>query len=92
MTSHLWLKAKHVEPEDGSPGTLLLAGVGDDDHRERGRLGWDAVDKGICIRMTDYCSMDLITFRVFLADNHPGKPMQVRPDHPYCVTTYGADS
>lgn len=34
----LGVLADHVEPEDGRPGALLLAGVGDDDHREGGGL------------------------------------------------------
>lgn len=34
----LGILADHVEPEDGRPGALLLAGVGDDDHREGGGL------------------------------------------------------
>lgn len=34
----LGVLADHVEPEDGRPSTLLLAGVGDDDHREGGGL------------------------------------------------------
>lgn len=36
--SHLGVLADHVEPEDGRPGALLLAGVGDDDHGEGGGL------------------------------------------------------
>lgn len=36
--SDLGVLADHVEPEDGRPGALLLAGVGDDDHREGGGL------------------------------------------------------
>lgn len=40
MISHLCVLTEHIEPEDRRPGTLLLAGVGDDDHRERGGLGW----------------------------------------------------
>lgn len=37
--SHLGVLTDHVEPEDRCPGTLLLAGVGDDDHWEGGGLG-----------------------------------------------------
>lgn len=37
--SHLGIVTDHVEPEDRCPGALLLAGVGDDDHREGGGLG-----------------------------------------------------
>ena len=33
-TSHLGVQTEQVEPEDGRPGALLLAGVGDDDHRD----------------------------------------------------------
>lgn len=36
--SDLGVLADHVEPEDRRPGALLLAGVGDDDHREGGGL------------------------------------------------------
>lgn len=37
--SHLGVLTDHVEPENRSPGTLLLAGVGDDDHRKGAGLG-----------------------------------------------------
>ncbi len=37
--SHLGVVTDHVEPEDRRPGALLLAGVGDDDHREGRGLG-----------------------------------------------------
>lgn len=37
--SHLGVLTDHVEPEDRCPGTLLLAGVGDDYHWEGGGLG-----------------------------------------------------
>lgn len=40
--SHLGVLTDHVEPEDRCPGTLLLAGVGDDDHREGGGLRWES--------------------------------------------------
>lgn len=31
-TAHLGVLTQHVEPEDRCPGTLLLAGVRNDDH------------------------------------------------------------
>lgn len=36
--SCLGVHADHVEPKDGCPGTLLLAGIRDDDHWEGGGL------------------------------------------------------
>lgn len=36
--SHIGVQTEHVEPEDRRPGALLLAGVGDDDHRDGGGL------------------------------------------------------
>ena len=37
--SNLGVLTDHVEPENRSPCTLLLAGVGDDDHRKGAGLG-----------------------------------------------------
>lgn len=36
--SHLGILTEHVEPEDGRPGTILLARVGDNDNWEGGGL------------------------------------------------------
>lgn len=36
--SCLGVYTDHVEPNDGRPGTLLLAGIRDDDHWEGGGL------------------------------------------------------
>lgn len=36
--SYLGILADHAEPENRRPGALLLAGVGDDDHRKGGGL------------------------------------------------------
>lgn len=38
VASHRGVRGHHVEPQHGGPGSLLLAGVGDDHHGKRGRL------------------------------------------------------
>lgn len=48
--SHLGVLADQVEPEDRRPGTLLLAGVGDDDHWKGGGLGGAPVKSNLLFR------------------------------------------
>ena len=38
LCAHLGVWGQHVKPQHGRPGSLLLAGVGDDNHRQRGGL------------------------------------------------------
>lgn len=46
MISHPGVLTDHVEPEDGGPGALLLAGVGDDDNWEGGGLREKSMSTG----------------------------------------------
>lgn len=80
MNSDLGVLTDHVEPEDRCPGTLLLAGVGDDNQWEGGSLG---CSQGINNFLNVNNILNTFMLMTFFEDSH----ITSRKRNPTCKST-----